>query len=66
MEPSKPSWELTILLFAISVTAVTGLAYRWMLLYSLSIPWFAWVLMVVACAALTIGPRFLKRRPKPE
>jgi hypothetical protein len=55
------SWEGVILFFAISVTALTMLAYRFMITYNISIPWFAWVAIVLFCALVSFGPRFLRR-----
>ena len=62
MDKPQRSWEAAILLFAIAVTATTGLAYRFMLMYNLVIPWFVWVLLVVVSAAATLVPQFIRRQ----
>lgn len=64
MNKSNPTWEAVIVLFAVAVTATTMLAYRLMITYNISIPWFVWVLIVVLCAVFTLGPKLIRRQPK--
>lgn len=65
MNQSNRSWEATILLFAVVITATTGVAYRIMLTYNLVIPWFVWVAIVVVSALVTLGPKLFGRQSKP-
>ena len=64
MSKPGPSWEACLVLFAILVTATTGLAYQFMLVYSLTIPWFVWALLVIVSALVAFGPRLLRRQPR--
>lgn len=63
MDKPHQSWEGAILLFAVVVTATTMLAYRFMITYNWTIPWYVWVILVVVSAAVTIGPRIIRRKP---
>lgn len=65
MNKSHHSWEGAILMFAAAVTTATMLAYRFMITYNWTIPWYVWPIIVVVCAALTFGPRLIRRQPKP-
>lgn len=64
MNTKRPSWELIILLFAFFVTALTGIAYRIVITYNVTVPWFGWVVIVALCAFLSFWLGSRQQQPK--
>lgn len=63
MQSKNISWEKLILVFALTITALSGVAYQIMLVYSVDIPWFVWLGLVLLSALIALGSIYIPRQP---